>query len=266
MAAQRGFEYEENLLAYLISHGYAPAGSSHAGADDSVPDITIQNSEGITAGVEVKKLEGAAYGSSTLGFDYLDVARKGERTARPWVLLNPAGSAQQLLVEMANRVDLINTVNMDWWTNGDYYIPSQIETGGTERKLKEAPTPQRSKNDMYRDDLGKMSDINIPCPAQNIRNYYTSKGNSYIMLGDKGLFWLGGEDPLRISANIPQFNPTNTYFRCRVQSKGSDVWHRYAVELYCSGVGQSQYSIGKCDTNANIIEDHSTTNHLSFLG
>ena len=64
-----GLLYEQHLFNDLQSRGFIPEGSRVAGADDSIPDITIQNSAGTQAGVEIKLQVGAAFGSQVLHFD-----------------------------------------------------------------------------------------------------------------------------------------------------------------------------------------------------
>ena len=112
-----GLLYEQDLFNDLASKGYIAPGTTVAGANDSIPDITIQNSAGTQAGVEVKLQVGAAFGSQVLHFDYGQVARQGA-AARPWYIPTVApGTTNALMVGFANAVNLIDTVNDNWWTN-----------------------------------------------------------------------------------------------------------------------------------------------------
>ena len=94
-----------NVIKKLLPFGFIPEGfEDPAGSDDSQPDITIRNSKGIKAGVEVKLEEGAAFGSGTLQFDVTAVLVTGKD---PWYIAevdqfgNELKESQDLMIDHA---------------------------------------------------------------------------------------------------------------------------------------------------------------------
>jgi len=97
-----GLLYEQDLFNDLNGKGYIPEGTTVAGADDSIPDITIQNNAGTQAGVEIKLQVGAAFGSQVFHFDYGQVATQGN-TSTPWYIPTVApGTTNALMRDFAN--------------------------------------------------------------------------------------------------------------------------------------------------------------------
>ena len=246
--SKAGFKYEEDIIKKLQPFGFIPEGfESPAGADDSQPDITIQNSKGDKAGIEVKLEEGAAFGSGTLQFD-VTAATVTKRP--PWYIAevdqygNEIKESQDLIAKMAKKVNLVNQVNKKWYTQNNKYIPYQIDQGTKLYKKFKVTLP--SKMEMFTTDQKNLPDIFIPCPSTNIIDYYTKKNCHYIQIGNKGLFWFGKSDPLGISNKVSRFTPTESRFRVRFQPKGSRGGsYRFAFELYCKGLAPSRYTLGK---------------------
>lgn len=277
--AKAGFQYEIDLLNRLSALNLVPADKRDpAGADDSVPDITIMNMNGAQSGVEVKLNEGAAYGSGTLGFDYSAIAEGGRGTSDPWFVIdvNPQGEdikeAQRMIGAMAKAVDLEEKVNDNWYWNNKVkpkYIPFQIYKGADLRRragytLNETAANQKEKDLKRLPDSGKWKPTkNIPCAPRNIIDYYTAKKSYYIQIGDRGLYWFGKDDPLGLARKAPKFAPREAYFRVRVQSKGGQTY-RFAFELYVKGLTRSGISLGNArGTGANYTGLE--TADLSFL-
>ena len=260
--ADAGFQYERDLIARLKAANYIPAGKdAPAGADDSIPDITIQNGSGVESGVEVKLQESAAFGSGSLGFDYTAVTVTNKD---PWYILevNPQGEeikeAQRMISAMAKAVDLVGEVNSYWYYNNrvsSKYIPYKIDKG-VELFKRAGLVIKESANKQYETDFKKLQESakwptgNIKCPSSNIINYYTAKKSYYMQIGDRGLYVLGSNDPLGLRAKgAPNFNPRESYFRVRVQPKGDNraggkSSYRFAFELYCKGLPRSPISLG----------------------
>jgi len=246
--SKAGFKYEEDIINKLLPFGFIPEGyEKPAGADDSQPDITIQNSKGQKAGVEVKLEENAAFGSGTLQFDITAVLVTNKD---PWYIAevdqygNELKESQDLISQMAKKVNLVNEVNQKWYYTNNKYRPYQIDQGTALYKKYKVKLP--SKLDQFVSDQKNLPDIFIPCPSQNIIDYYTKKNCHYIQIGNKGLYWFGKKDPLGISSKISKFAPAESRFRVRFQPKGSRGGsYRFAFELYCKGLTTSSYTLGK---------------------
>jgi len=260
MAVSAGTLYEQHLIDRLAPFNYIPADkTSPAGSDDSIPDITIQNSKGQESGVEVKLAENPAFGSGTLAFDvtkHLSNMKPGRGmrgNADPWYIAEvdqyggEIKEAQKMISEMAKAVKLVDKVNDKWyWNNKNYpkYSPWQIDQAASLYKRLGVQLP--SKQIQYSDDQKYLDDIHIECPYSNIVNYYTKKKSYYIQIGNKGLYILGSNDPLGLrSKGVPSFSPTESNFRIRFQPKGSTGGpYRFAFELYCKGLTNSPISLG----------------------
>lgn len=260
--ALAGHKYEEDLVNKLLAVGLIPAGKEKpAGADDRIPDITIKNIRGQESGVEVKLTLRAAFGSGSLAFDYSAYWMKRD----PWFIKehdkygDEVGEAQLMIAKMAREVRLEEKVNDKWfWNNrnSSKYVPYKIDQGLQLLKQKGinvsvSNTEQYETDKKFLEEKPEKGGIGpIPCPVQNIRSYYLSKKSYYIQIGDKGLYWLGGFDPLglregrRNTPMIPLFNPSECWFRVRVQYKTSSSYI-FNYGLYTKGLENAPYSLGK---------------------
>ena len=270
-----GLLYERDLFNDLQSKGFIPAGSRVAGADDSIPDITIQNSAGTQAGVEVKLQVGAAFGSQVLHFDYGQVARQGNAST-PWYVPTVApGTTNALMAQFARDVNMIDIVNATWWTNnrvnGQHYVPygASDERGG--KALYEStapPRPTRNAGQQYesdRDNLSGGTGFWVDIPASTIRDYYTSKDSYYMQIGQgQGLYWMGVSDPLNIQRQIPLFDPGRSRFRVRVQPKGGTT---YSIQfaIYIQQLGRSDLTLGNNVGTGSNYTGITPSPNLSFL-
>jgi len=280
MAISAGTLYEQGLINKLMPFNYIPLDKTKpAGSDDSIPDITIQNSQGIESGVEVKLAENAAFGSGTLAFDvtkHLSNMKPGRGMSGnedPWYIAEvdqyggEIKEAQRMISAMANVVNLVDKVNDKWyWNNKNYpkYSPWQIDQAASLYRRLGVQLP--SKRIQYFDDQKYLEDINIECPSSNIIDYYTKKKSYYIQIGNKGLYLLGSNDPLNLrSKGISIFSPRESKFRIRFQPKGSTGGpYRFAFELYCKGLTNSSLSLGNAIGTGASYRGVDTSN-LQFL-
>ncbi len=279
-----GLLYEQDLFNDLNGRGYIPAGTTVAGADDSIPDITIQNSAGTQSGVEVKLQVGAAFGSQVFHFDYGQVARQGDAST-PWYIPTVAsGTTNALMRDFANAVNLIDTVNANWWTNnivnGQHYVPygASDERGGKATYLdSEPPRPTTNEQSQYQSDMrnlppGTGTGFTVDISPATIRNYYTAKSSYYIQIGDgKGLYFLDGADPLGIQTQLPLFNPGKSFFRVRVQPKtrgitGAVATYSIQFAIYISQLGNSSLTLGDSGGTGQSYRGLIPSTNLSFLG
>ena len=279
-----GLLYEIALFNDLQSKGFIPEGSRVAGADDSIPDITIQNSAGTQAGVEIKLQVGAAFGSQVLHFDYGQVSTQGN-TSTPWYIPTVApGTTNALMRDFAEQVNLIDTVNATWWTNNilneQHYVPygASDERGGKVAYLNTNPprptTNGQSRYQSDRDNLSGGSGFRVDIPASTIREYYTAKSSYYMQIGSgrsKGLYWMGKQDPLNIQRQIPLFDPGESNFRVRVQPKtrgigGAVGTYSIHFAIYISRLGTSPLTLGDSRGTGQNFQGLEPSPDLSFLG
>ena len=221
--ANAGLLYERDLFNDLNGKGFIPSGTTVAGADDSRPDITIQNSAGTQAGVEVKLDPSAAFGSAVFQFDYSQIALGA--SGRPWVIpQETSGTAKWYMSQDARRT-MLPQVQRIWWTdnvvNGQRYVPHGVKAVDTTAKntwLNASPVgnhyktitfPNNYNEDaqnlpgfkvvpegqatLWEEDLdGEWTEVSptsgktgfrVPASAQVIRDYYKSKDSWYIQIG-----------------------------------------------------------------------------------
>ena len=275
-----GFEYEEALVRFLTPQGYSTG--ENARANDSIPDITLRNQNGVTAGCEVKKVESAAYGSATIYFKWntlqADWKTNPTRSA-PWGLKEYSSTeVQNLLYNVGVAGRLPAEINTRWWNNnldtitGEPYVP-WLRPTATMLNLPSGPDgtlglpldPDTAKHTQYLTDYNRLSEFDFPATAQLVREYYIQKGSLYIMIGGKGFYRMSNnsnQDPFQLAnKGVPLFNPGQVFFRVRVQSKTSDKdlplierrgrmvhptknW-RFTYDLYVKNTAPSGYSIGE---------------------
>ena len=144
---------------------------------------------------------------------------------------------------VARKYRLVEKVNKEWYKDNDKYYPFYLEES--------SPSPLRNitkipKSKWGKQDLEALGELRIRCSSSDITDYYISKGSHYIQIHDKGLYWFGGEDPLKISNSISKFAPSETFIRVRVQSKGSGRYN-FSYGLYIKSISRS-----KADLNRNL--------------
>lgn len=243
MGLNAGQRYERIIFRILDQQGKIAEGITRP--EQIVgQDITVENQYG-KSGIEIKLNESAAFGSGTLYFNHYSNNRS------PWALTetdesDEENTSKEIMRSIAGKYRLTERVNREWYTNNGKYYPFYLE------ETKRTPSPaitRMSKRDRGKKDNEALPDITVKCSADDIIDYYTSKGSHYIHIGKKGLYWFGKEDPLNISSKISLFSPSNTYIRVRVQSKGGDNY-RFAYELYAKRHPATNYDL---ERNPNVI-------------
>ncbi len=178
-------------------------------------DVTV-NVNGITAGIELKEKIKAAFGSATLEFTGMHWQLKSSTKQNPSI------------PSIVSENKILNIIQQRWYTDkGKYY-----------------PGTRASKYDQQ-----ILGEIQIPISASHIREYY--KYCDYIHIKGKGFYLINrNKDPLGLNPTF--FDPTDSYVRVRVQSKGSDTF-RYALELYIGSVRTSNIREG-LDGDLSFLE------------
>lgn len=225
----RGISYERELFAQLKSANLIEQhilGPEHIKGQD----LTITNKKGLTSGIEVKYITSAAFGSGTLKFDYTN-------TINPWKLTDDSeDDSKELMKKVAKKYNLLNEVNTKWYLNNNRYEPLYLEEN---RKSPSRLILNTKRSDRGKADQSRLEEFRIENISKTeIEEYYNSKGSYYIHIKEKGIYWLGREDPFGIKDTISRFDPAKTYLRIRVQPKGRDQY-RFTYELYISGLSNS---------------------------
>ena len=237
MALNKGQIYERSIFRELKRSGKIP---DYINRNDQISgqDITVYNQFG-QSGIEIKSNIGAAFGSGTLKFNH-------SKLNDPWVLTetneqDEEDTSKQIMKNVANKYKLTDIVNKKWYRDNDNYYPFYLEESNPSpaRPILSIPRSKRGKQD-----LEALGDIKIKCSKDDIVNYYTSKGSHYIQVGNKGLYWFGKEDPLKISNKIPIFYPGETFIRVRVQPKGSGTYN-FSYGLYIKRLSSSNEDLSK---------------------
>ena len=306
--ANAGFQYEKDLVAYLSPLGYAK--DEVAGADDSKPDITLKKGDvtaGCEVKLDEKAAFGSAtfqfdYSQISLGERgkpwvipqepsgtakyYMSEAARGNMLGvvnRLWWSDNFKMNQPYVphKVKPTNQQDYTTWYNAspdkarrDGFSNRQKYEEDAANLPG----FKEVPLSKQTliEEEGLSDEwievkeTGGKTGFRVPGNAQIIRNYYKSKESWYIQIGNKGLYHMGGDDPLKIvtAYNCPEFNPGTVEFRIRVQSKGGDDYSiQYA--LYIGGLVSSPVSLPKNNGTgihySGLIPDSAQPINLSFL-
>ena len=274
--AQRGFEYERNIVNYLKPLGIVPQSFNPAGARHDQPDVLVQY-DGKEAGVEIKISE-ASFGSLVLKY-YLEERHNGKN---PWKWGETEGSEEKQFIESTgNSLRVLENLHRQWKR-----VPFLIEdrqtlftgkTGKFPGLRQRLATDQRNFRDKY-----------FSVPNNTISRYYNLKNTYYINLGNKGFFLLGNSDPLGLnnvlrSKNMPLIpnwdNSHSGTLRCRVQSKtvgtsearelmtGNKLGaqgYQFTAEFKVTGVSQSPYNIAPIRGNTVSIDSSASTAEVLF--
>lgn len=225
----QGILYERELFSRLKNENLIEQhilGPEHIKGQD----LTITNKNGVTCGIEVKYITGAAFGSGTLKFDY-------SNKINPWKLTTDTDdTSKEMMKVVAKKYNLLNEVNTKWYKNNNNYEPLYMEE---DRKSPNKSVLNILKSNRGKTDQTNLNEFRIENISKNeIEDYYSSKGSYYIHIKDKGIYWLGKNDPLEIKDQISRFEPTKTYLRVRIQPKGRNLY-RFSYELYISGLPNS---------------------------
>jgi hypothetical protein len=242
MALNKGQLYERALFRELQKNGKIPLNITTI--EQIVgQDITVFNRYG-ESGIEVKSSVTAAFGSGTLKFDH-------SKKDSPWKLIETSeedneNTSKDIMKSIAEKYRIADKVNKQWYKNNGNYYPFYLEESNSSPldHIIRIPKANRGKQD-----LEALSEIKISCDKKDISDYYTSKGSYYIQIHNKGLYWLGKDDPLNIKDKISKFSPNQTFIRVRVQPKGGSAYN-FSYGLYITGLS---LSLENLDRNVNII-------------
>jgi hypothetical protein len=239
MAAQQGFQYEENASDALKKLGFVPSNFKPAGAGHDQPDLKIKykNKE---AGCELKITDASAgslvikYTPRTKQWGFDESSRDDKEKA--------------FIMDVADDVGLLDQIKANW-TAEPYKIDKQYQT--TEWKNTVGQMSSRSR---YERDLAFFKDLKGPIPAEKIEQYYNKKDTYYVNIGTHGFYLFGSSNPLGFSKLQKFSNCADAGWRARVQYKGSDNY-QFTFEMNFKVRTRSSYNIAPITkNNVSILE------------
>lgn len=237
MAAQQGFQYEENAARVLKQFKLVPQNFRPAGAGSDQPDLMLEF-KGVRAGCELK-ISAASAGSLVLKYD-------GRNKAHPWKFGNllPGDDEKLFIKKLAEDVGLFDTIKKRWKE-----VPYKREKDANwEKTVGKIPPRKR-----YERDLEQFPDIRGEISAKEIEKYYNKKKTYYVNVGTHGFYLLGNRNPLKLKG-IPNFGDSaSATYRARVQYKGSDNY-QFTFEMQFSMTQRSPFNIAPVSgKNVDII-------------
>lgn len=196
-----GQQYENDIIEKLKVAGYTQQSKPE---EDEGVDVTI-NVNGKTAGVELKQIVGAAFGSGTLEF-----------RNNSWHI----SSKSNPVIKKIFNDELVDWVNDVWYHKTGGYVPNSTATKEDQQALGGG--------------TGHYKDIS----SDIVKDYYDK--SDYIQIKGKGFYNLNNKNPLNIhSTKLSNFNPTSAKARVRVKATGGNRY-AYKIELY---LGKLQRSV-----------------------
>jgi hypothetical protein len=236
MALNSGQRYELEIFNKLKTAGFIESGHNKP---ESIKgqDVTVVNSKG-KSGIEVKiEFNKVDFGSGTLGFDFRN---------KKWFLKEGRTEENLIIKNIVENENFIDFINDKWYKNNPnrkYHEPQYLE------EEKASNLKSSSVISINRDLRGKVDQENLSSITKRITNvdvinkYYITKGSNYIHIKGKGLYWLGGNDPLGIKDKITLFKPSASEILARVQYKSKGQW-RFGVFLKVSRLNDSKLKSG----------------------
>jgi hypothetical protein len=239
MAAQQGFQYEENAAKILKPMGLVPKDFKPAGAGHDQPDLLLLY-KNVESGCELK-ITAASAGSLVLKYN-------SKNKKSPWGFGDiKAGDDEKMFIkDLADEVDLFKLINKEW---------KEIPFKRDKDKLWEATAGKLKPKERYERDRDTFKDIRGEIPATKIEEYYNKKDTYYVNVGTHGFYMMGTKNPLKLK-DVPTFgNSAKAIYRARVQYKGSDNY-QFTFEMQFSMKSKSKYNIAPVDgKSVTIIEE-----------
>lgn len=236
MAAQQGFQYEQNAASVLKRYGIVPGDFTPAGAGSDIPDLMIQKGSKQT-GCELK-ITAASAGSLVMKFDY-----------GKWSIGNPNEKDDEKLfiMNLAKEIGILDMISKNW-TKEPYKF--------TKSKQLLKDINGLSKREIYSAELARFPEIKGEISATKIEDYYNKKKTYYVNVGTDGFYLLGPQNPLKLK-NIPRFgNSAKAGYRARVQAKGGGNYQfTFEMSFSVPSGNRSKYNIAPIMGKNNVSID-----------
>jgi hypothetical protein len=233
MAAQQGFVYETNASNALKDLNFVPPNFKPAGAGHEQPDLIIMK-RGKEAGCELKITDASA-GSLVLKYISTDPKRPAWGFSRD----REAGEnpEKDFIEDIAQSVNLFKTLNKEWNA-----VPNKVDKGITSYAWYKEKVKDKSKEELYKEDVANFKELNGSIPASHIEEYYNEKDTYYVNVGTHGFYMMGSKNPLGLKG-VPTFaSSANAKWRARVQYKGNGGY-QFTFEMSFKMIRKSPFNI-----------------------
>lgn len=239
MAAQQGFQYEENAANLLKPMGFVPKEFIPAKAGSDKPDLMLLH-KGQEAGCELK-ITAASAGSLVLKYDSKD-------KTNPWKFGNISATDDEkiFLRDLAKEVGLFSIIKEKW---------TEIPFKRDKDLLWKATAGKLTSEKRYERDRDTFKDIREEISATKIEQYYNKKDTYYVNVGTHGFYMMGKNNPLNLKG-VPTFGDSaKATYRARVQYKGSGNY-QFTFEMQFSMSKKSPFNIAPVDgKTVSIIKE-----------
>jgi hypothetical protein len=240
MAAQQGFEYEENAAKVLKKMGIVPKNFVPAGASHDQPDLMLEHN-GKQSGCELK-ITAASAGSLVLKYDAKD-------KRNPWKFgdISDDDAEKVFIKNLAKEIGLFDQIKKQWKE-----VPFKREKDA----LWKATAGKLTKKQIYERDRDTFPDIKGEIPATKIEQYYNKKKTYYVNVGTHGFYLMGKSNPLGLK-NVKTFGSSaKATYRARVQYKGSDNYQfTFEMQFSIPSANKSDFNIAPVNgKSVSIIE------------
>lgn len=240
MAAQQGFQYEENAAKVLKKMGIVPKNFQPAGASHNQPDLMLEH-KGKESGCELK-ITAASAGSLVMKYD-----AKNKRNPWSFGKISEDDAEKQFIKDLGEEIRIFDLIKKNWKD-----VPLKREKD----PLLVAQTKGMSKKQIYERDRDTFADIRGEIPASKIEEYYNRKDTYYVNVGTHGFYLMGSKNPLKLK-DVPRFGSSaKATYRARVQYKGSDNYQfTFEMQFSIPASRKSPFNIAPVDgKTVTIIE------------
>lgn len=240
MAAQQGFQYEENAAKVLKKLGIVPKSFVPAGASHDQPDLMLEHKK-VQAGCELK-ITAASAGSLVLKYDSKD-------KRNPWKFgdIKKDDTEKQFIKDLAEEIGLFDLIKKQW---------KEKPLKRDKDALWEATAGKMTPKQRYERDRDTFPDIRGEIPATKIEQYYNKKDTYYVNVGTHGFYLMGKKNPLKLK-DVPTFGQSaKATYRARVQYKGSDNYQfTFEMQFSIPSAKKSPYNIAPVDGKSVTIRE-----------
>jgi hypothetical protein len=253
MAAQKGFQYEENAFKVLKNYGIS-AGAGAAGASSDRPDLEIKLSKDPESKKEGCELKISPTAAGSLVMKYIN---------GKWGFGDYEGDPEkELLFELGKKYRLLQNMNTSGSAGANWR--GKVPYLQNDKSGKKIIVGEKDKRAAYEKDIkqfGGQNEVHIAIPASAICDYYITKYCSYINVGTHGFYTLNNQDPLKLNSkitngsSIPDFGKSaSARIRVRCQYKGGGDY-QFVMTLEFSKVTKSPYNLAPTSSATSVNID-----------
>lgn len=239
MAAQQGFQYEENAAKVLKPLGLVPKNFVPAGAGHDQPDLILEYNKK-KSGCELK-ITAASAGSLVLKYDMSD-------KKNPWKFgdIKATDDEKLFIKDLAEEVGLFDIIKKQW---------KEVPFKRDKDEMWEATAGKLTQQQRYERDRDTFKDIRGEISATKIEEYYNKKDTYYVNVGTHGFYLMGSKNPLKLK-DVPRFGSSaKATYRARVQYKGGGNYQfTFEMQFSIPSVKKSPFNIAPVDGKSVVIQ------------